>query len=129
MGQGCSYLGLGTDTNFTFFGDTFSHEDSRTYGRPGKRRRNRCRSAVVPVAVGNGSDDFQICDGEVEPGGQPHYTYKIGGPGSLAIVQPYWSVNNNAFIVDDGNSEQFDLAPDFGLLDQVTMTPSTTPTI
>ena len=114
-GGDANILGIGTDSSFFALGDTFSHEIVEHMADPQSGGVTVTGPAVVPVAVGNGSDNFQICDGECEPGGQSHYTYKIGGPGSLAIVQPFYSVNFSAFIVDDGNAQQFNLTPNWTL--------------
>jgi hypothetical protein len=52
----------------------------------------------------------QIGDNEPEPAGQPHYAYRLGGPGGV-LVQAYWSQQDNAYIVPDGNTQKFFLAP------------------
>ena len=102
---------VGTDSNFNNYGDTFSHETVERMSDVEGGGVTLKLPAVVPVAVGSGSDLVQIGDGEAEPGGQSHYTYRIGGPSSQAIVQPFYSVAFSAFIAPDGNSEQFNLAP------------------
>ena len=108
-GTNVNICSLGTDKNFTFLGDTFSHEIAEHLVDASGNGVVLSLPSGEPTAVGSGN--VQACDGECEPGGQPHYTYRIGGPSSLAIVQPIWSTNLQAFAVDDGNSEQFSLAP------------------
>jgi hypothetical protein len=54
----------------------------------------------------NGKHD-QVGDFEPIPDNQPHYGYRLGGN----LVQPYWSKNDNAFIVPDGNAQKFYLNP------------------
>ena len=110
-GKSVNIFTLGTDSSFGNYGDTFAHETAERMSDVESGGVTLTLPAVVPVAVGNGSDDVQIGDGEAEPGGQPHYTYRIGGPTSLAVVQPFYSASFSAFIAPDGNSERFDLAP------------------
>ncbi|MDB5357607.1 MAG: hypothetical protein JWN24_4060 [Phycisphaerales bacterium] len=113
--KGVNIFSVGTDSNFNNFGDTFSHETAERMSDVEGGGVTLKLPSVVPVAVGNGGDLVQIGDGEAEPGGQAHYTYHIGGPGSLAIVQPFYSNAFSAFIAPDGNSERFDLAPIWNL--------------
>jgi hypothetical protein len=49
--------------------------------------------------------------GDYEPEGGP-YTYRVrGGDGELVQVQAYWSQQDQAFVVPDGNRQQFILNP------------------
>jgi hypothetical protein len=57
-----------------------------------------------PLNLGN-----QISDNEPELG-NIHYAYRLGGIGGN-LVQPYWSVKDQAFIVPDGSSQRLDLYP------------------
>jgi hypothetical protein len=102
------------------FGRTFSHEMAERMsdptedghgvevypptGIPSNLLTNPSRPATDP------SNLSQIGDNEPEPSGQPHYSYRIGGASGVT-VQPYWSNAFQAFIVPDGNSQRFNLAP------------------
>ena len=110
-GKNVNIFSLGTDSSFGNYGDTFSHETAERMSDVENGGVTLKLPGVVPTAVGNGNDLVQIGDGEAEPGGQNHYSYRIGGPTSQAIVQPFYSVAFGAFIAPDGNSERFDLAP------------------
>lgn len=97
----------GTQVSAISFGNTFSHEMAEHLtddSDPGGARFNL--PAGMPASLGF-SGAQQVADGEAEPNGQAHYTLPLNG----AFVQPFWSANFNAFIVPDGNSEQFTLNP------------------
>ncbi len=51
--------------------------------------------------------DAQISDNEPDDG---NYTYRINGP-TGQLVQAYWSLTYNGFVVQDGNSQTVDLNP------------------
>ncbi len=86
---------------------TLSHELAETISDPDS---NGITVTAPPGLPNNVKGDNQIGDNEPEPGGQPHYGYRLGGVvGDL--VQPYWSRADNAFIVPDGNAQNFYLYP------------------
>jgi autotransporter-associated beta strand protein len=96
-------------------GSTFSHETSEITSDPAGSNSGVIFNSPPnePTAVGEGV--IQVADGEPEPAGQAHYYYRIGGPSSQAIVQAIFSEANQAFIVNDGNSELFELYPNWTL--------------
>lgn len=105
---------VGTDSNFDNFPDTFSHETAERLSdvEGGGAEFDLPSNPNLPTnSIGNPGALVQVGDGEAEPGGQFHETYRIGGPTSLAMVQPFYSNDDKAFIAPDGNSEQFDLQP------------------
>jgi hypothetical protein len=61
-----------------------------------------------PNYLGMAGPNAQIADNEPDAG---RYTYTINGPGGKAVVQPYWSVSAQAFVVPDGNSESVTMSP------------------
>ena len=106
---------VGTDANFQLFGDTFSHEMAETISDPSSGGVVLTEPSTIPSSLLNDStkaynnsvNQIQIADGEAEPAGQSHYTYRLG----TAEVQPFWSGLFSAFIVPDGNTQRFSLAP------------------
>ncbi|HVX13124.1 MAG TPA: DUF4214 domain-containing protein [Pirellulales bacterium] len=120
-GQNVNIISMGTDSNFDNFGETFSHEMAEKMSDPvsggvivsgGANLPLNTNFLTNPAKPPSDSSNFdQIADFEPEPGGQFHYTYRIGGPTSNAIVQPVWSNTDSAFVVEDGNTQAFDLAP------------------
>ena len=113
-GKSVNIFSAGTDSSFGNFPDTFSHETAERLSdiENNGAEFNLPNNPNLPTnSIGAPNSRVQVGDGEAEPGGQPHETYRIGGPTSLAIVQPYYSVSFNGFIAPDGNSERFDLAP------------------
>jgi hypothetical protein len=74
---------------------TLSHELAETMSDPD--------SKGITINPPNGP---QIADGEAEAGTYG-YVYRLSGE----MVQAYWSRQDNAFIVPDGNSQKFYLAP------------------
>jgi hypothetical protein len=104
----------GTDSNFNNFPDTFSHETAERLSdiEGGGAELNLPSNPNLPTnSIGSPGSRVQIGDGEAEPGGQSHETYRIGGPASLAMVQPFYSNSFGAFIAPDGNAQRFDLQP------------------
>ncbi len=82
--------------NFT---DLFSHELAESMAP----------AVVVTPPSGlpsNVKGDQQIADNEPDGG---RYQYRLGGN----LVQAYWSAKDGAFIVPDGNSQTFFLAPNW----------------
>jgi hypothetical protein len=120
-GQNANVISVGTDSNFVNFGDTFSHEMAEKISDPTSGGVVVSAGASIPANTNflnnpakppsDPSNWGQIGDFEPEPGGGFHYTYRIGGPASSAIVQAIWSNADSAFVVEDGNSEVFTLAP------------------
>jgi len=112
-GQNVNIFSAGTDNNFQNFPDTFAHETAERLSdiQGGGAELDLPNNPNLPSSVGTPKQLVQIGDGEAEPGGQAHETYRIGGPTSLAMVQPFYSNSFGAYIAPDGNSEQFDLAP------------------
>jgi hypothetical protein len=97
----------GANINKDDFSLIFSHELAETISDPtggsvGGVTVNP--PAAEPLNLGD-----QISDNEPELG-WAHYDYRLGGA-SGNLVQAYWSVKDQAFIVPDGNSQQIDLLP------------------
>ncbi|HKI37515.1 MAG TPA: hypothetical protein VKA46_37010 [Gemmataceae bacterium] len=80
---------------------TFSHELVETISDPDKNGVHAYPPASLPASLSPGGG--QICDGP-EAGS---YNYRLNGD----LVSPYWSRQDNAFIVPDGNSQKFYLSP------------------
>src|SRR5262249_41096505 len=80
---------------------TFSHEIAETISNPGTYGVTVNPGSKMPFSMGN-----QISDNEPELG-NIHYGYRIGGN----LVQAYWSVHDQAYIVPDGTAQQFFLYP------------------
>jgi hypothetical protein len=98
------YVGTSSGPDEYAFGLTFSHEMAERMSDP---TGNTLGVTVYPpsgIPSNLNGGLSQIGDNEPEPGGQPHYDYRIGGQFGT-IVQPYWSNANGAFIVTDGNSQ------------------------
>jgi hypothetical protein len=85
-----------------WFTMTESHELAEVMSDPAYHGAHFNPPAALPLQnLGN-----QIADNEPELG-QEHYGYRLGGD----LVQPYWSARDQAFIVPDGNSQNFYLYP------------------
>lgn len=105
---------VGTDSNFGNFPDTFSHETAERLSdiEGGGVEFDLPNNPNLPTnSIGSPGSRVQVGDGEAEPGGQFHETYRLGGPTSLAMVQPFYSNSFGAFIAPDGNAQRFDLQP------------------
>jgi hypothetical protein len=90
------------------FTAVLSHELAETMSDPdpGNSGTEVNPSRGLPAALANPGGN-QIGDYEPDGAGQFHYAYRLNG----ALVQPYWSQKDNAFIVPDGQSEKFYLGP------------------
>jgi hypothetical protein len=84
-----------------WFTMTLSHEFAEVMSDPGNQGAHFNPPGAQPLNLGN-----QIADNEPELG-STHYGYRLNG----ALVQPYWSNRDQAFIVPDGNSQNFYLYP------------------
>jgi len=84
-----------------WFTMTLSHEFAEVVSDPGYQGAHYNPPGALPLNLGN-----QIADNEPELG-STHYGYRLNG----ALVQPYWSNRDQAFIVPDGNSQNFYLYP------------------
>jgi hypothetical protein len=89
------------------FTETVSHELAETMSDPDSNGIIVTPPSTLPAVLKGGFATGQIGDFEPEPGGQPHYGYRLGND----LVQPYWSRADSAFIVPDGNSQKFYLTP------------------
>lgn len=102
------WVGTSADSNGavdpTAFGLTFSHEVVETISDPDGKGFEVIAGPNLPDYL-NSLHENQIADYEPEPAGQAHYQYQIDG----YAVQPYWSENEKAFVVPDGNNEYFNL--------------------
>jgi hypothetical protein len=83
------------------FSATFSHEIAEVMSDPDGQGVTISPGGTLPASL---RGDNQICDNEPDA---PHYSYRLNG----VWVQPYWSKNDQAYIVPDGNSQQFTLTP------------------
>src|SRR5262249_27081337 len=91
------------------FTSTFSHEIAETISDPGGLQGSGIwikPPPNLPASLVNAKLD-QIGDYEPEPTGQSHYAYRLNG----YQVQPYWSAQDGAFNVPDGNAQTFSLTP------------------
>jgi hypothetical protein len=84
---------------------TLSHEFAETISDPDSNGIRINPSPNLPAQF-TGPNQSQIGDYEPEDGFR-HYGYRLNG----ALVQAYWSNQDGAFIVPDGNSEKFYLDP------------------
>jgi hypothetical protein len=82
-----------------------SHELAETMSDPTGNGNITPPTTLPPSLAASGGN--QVGDYEPEPANQPHYGYRLGAE----LVQPYWSKNDNAFIVPDGNAQKFYLQP------------------
>ncbi len=89
-----------------YFSLTLSHELAETISDPDSKGITIVPPAGLPASLQT-TGTPQIADFEPEPAGGIHYGYRLNG----ILVQPYWSRQDNAFIVPDGNSQQFVLGP------------------
>jgi hypothetical protein len=96
------------------FGLTFSHEMAERMTDP-TNDTNGVEVSPPPNLPANLqiTGTPQIGDFEPEPNGQSHYSYRVGAVGlsAAAVVQPFWSNADQAFIVPDGNSQTVTLNP------------------
>jgi hypothetical protein len=83
------------------FTGTLSHELAETISDPDGNGIHVTAPDALPASL---KGDNQI--GDNEPAAQ-RYGYRLNGQ----RVQPYWSVQDNAFIVPDGHAENFILDP------------------
>ncbi len=128
-------VGTGNDSNFQVFSSIFSHEllekMSNPAGRPGSTNPPAGYGVVITppagippfiednsgAAVTDISNWDQIADYEPEQGFTLNngnsgygYIYRVGGVNGVE-VQAAYSAPDQAFVVDDGNSEVFTLTP------------------
>lgn len=96
----------GSSVDIDTFTQVFSHELVETISDPYGVGVALRTPANLPTSFGGTNLLVQIADGE--PDGR-RYGYRLGG----VKVQPYWSVQNNAFIVPDGNRQNFFLSPNY----------------
>jgi hypothetical protein len=89
--------------NLDNFTNVFSHELVETISDPYLVGIHLSLPSSLPSGL-QGGGPAQIGDGEAAG---LNYGYRLGG----YKVQPYWSVANNAFIVPDGNRQNFVLTP------------------
>jgi hypothetical protein len=93
---------------------TLSHELAETISDPDSNGIRVNPPANAPVInsqpnFGYGNGAGQIGDFEPAPFYQKHYGYRLSGN----LVQPYWSAQDQAFIVPDGNFQKFYLTPNW----------------
>jgi hypothetical protein len=100
------WAGVSSDTHIWLdaFTETLSHELAETISDPDSAGITVSPPAALPASLINGK---QIGDNEPEQAGAIHYSYRLNGN----WVQPYWSADDNAFIVPDGNVQKFYLSP------------------
>ncbi len=104
------YVGTSTQSGSVvkdFFTETLSHELAETISDPDSKGIQVNPPSTLPSSLLN-PGGHQIGDYEPEQNNGIHYGYRLFD-GNL--VQPYWSVQNNAFIVPDGSTQNFTLAP------------------
>jgi hypothetical protein len=85
---------------------TLSHELAETISDPDNNGIRVNPPSTLPASLLSPGGN-QIGDYEPEPNGGIHYGYRLNGN----WVQPYWSNQDNAFIVPDGNRQSFYLNP------------------
>jgi hypothetical protein len=90
------------------FTEVVSHELAENVSDPRKSGVHVAPPASLPAYL---KGDAQI--GDNEPAG-PRYGYPVNG----CIVQPYWSVQDAAFVVADGNQQELLLDPDWDKTNQ-----------
>jgi hypothetical protein len=96
-----NHIWVGVGTNEDTFTYVLSHELAERISAGG--------GGILMNASVNISGEYQnaqIADNEPDQG---RYTYRLHG----VLVQAYWSISYNAFIVPDGNSQKFDLTPNW----------------
>jgi hypothetical protein len=98
-------MSMGANGNLANFGGDFSHEMAEKMSDPNGDSSGVTVAAPTQNYPSNLTNNPQIGDNEAAPAFQAHYAYSLKG----AIVQPYWSENDGAFIVPDDNSLQFTL--------------------
>jgi hypothetical protein len=84
----------------------FSHEMAEAISDPDANGITVAPPAGLPKELTGGYTSGQIGDFEPESVGQ-HYGYRLGGD----MVQPYWSRDDSAFVVPDGNVQRVNLTP------------------
>jgi hypothetical protein len=84
---------------------TLSHELAETISDPDTNGIRVNPPSALPASMVDGS---QIADNEPEDSGQG-YGYRLNGN----LVQPYWSAQDQAFIVPDYNFQKFYLTPNW----------------
>ncbi len=133
-GDPINIIGVGTgndNANFFAFSSTFSHEMVEKMSNPEGRHQDPntllppAGSGVIvrpPADLPTASRDNpaspvtditnwdQIADFEPEAG--PVYAYRLGGTSGVE-VQAAYSASDKAFVVEDNNSEVFQLTPDW----------------
>ncbi len=88
--------------NEDVFTDVFSHEIvERMFSGGGGLAMN------AQVNISGEWQNAQVSDNEPDGG---RYTYRLDGS---VLVQAYWSISYNGFIVQDGTTEDFYLSPDW----------------
>jgi hypothetical protein len=100
------WAGVSNDTKVwkDAFTLTLSHELAETISDPDSAGIRVNPPNGLPPSLNGGT---QIGDNEPEPSGGIHYGYRLNG----AWVQPYWSNQDQAFIVPDGYKQNFYLDP------------------
>jgi hypothetical protein len=93
------------------FTSDLSHELAETMSdpNPGNGGTEVNPPSGLPASLANPGGN-QIGDYEPAAAYQVHYAYRLNGPGGV-LVQPYWSAKDNAFIVPDGQTDNFYLNP------------------
>jgi hypothetical protein len=86
------------------FTDALSHELAETISDPDSSGIQVTPPSGLPSSL---KGDNQIGDNEPAAAGQYHYGYRLNG----VWVQPYWSRQDNSFIVPDDNTQKFFLSP------------------
>ncbi len=95
----------GSSVNVDFLTAGLSHEFAEKISDPtgkGNITPPSTLPALLATPGGNQNGDY-----EPAPASQAHYTYRLGAD----LVQPYWSIKDNAFIVPDGNAQKIYLQP------------------
>jgi hypothetical protein len=85
---------------------TLSHELAETISDPDVHGIQVNPPSSLPTSLLSPGGN-QVGDFEPEPDGGKHYGYRLNND----LVQPYWSNQDSAFIVPDGNSQKFYLDP------------------
>jgi hypothetical protein len=116
--QQVNYIQIATSADLSNFGDTVSNEMAEKITDANEATSDfhgvlLQPSPTTPDNVLDGGLN-QVADGEPEPAGQPHYSYDIGGNPDVE-VQPFWSVKTGAYVVPDGNAQQFTLSPNWDM--------------
>ncbi len=104
------WIGTGTFSTADIFSSDFSHEIAERMSDPTNDNNGVLVKppANIPSNVLQGGTP-QIGDFEPESSGS-RYGYRLNGSGGV-LVQPYWSAQDNAFIVPDGTAQTLTLFP------------------